>query len=50
MSYKAIYRSLKTESVAVSKSTELDVTLTPFVGDLPYPGLSNFYKRCEVDA
>ena len=47
--FKPIARSLKTDSVAVSKSTEHDVTLTPFVADLSYPGLSNFYRICEVD-
>ena len=36
MSYKPIDRSLKTVSVAVSKSMEHDVTLTPFVADLSY--------------
>ena len=43
-------RGLKTVSVAVSKSTEHDITLTSFVADLPHPGLSNFYMMCEIDA
>ena len=49
MSYKPIERTLKIASVAVLKSTECDVTLTSFVADLPYPGLSNFYIMCEMD-
>ena len=43
-------RGLKTASVAVSISTEHDITLTSFVADLPHPGLSNFYMMCEIDA
>ena len=50
MSYKPIGPNLKTASVAVLKSTENDVTLTSFVTDLSYPGLSNFYIMCEIDA
>ena len=50
MSYKPIDRNLKTASVAVLKSTEHDVTLMSFVADLSYPGLSNFYIMCEIDA
>ena len=50
MSYKPIDRNLKTASVAVLKSTEHDVTLTSFVADLSYPGLSNFYRMCGNDA
>ena len=34
----------------MSKSTEHDVTLTPFVADLSYPGLSTFYIMYEIDA
>ena len=47
---KPINRSLKTASMAVSKSTKNDVTLTPFVADLSYPGLSSFYIMCEIDS
>ena len=36
--------------MAVLKSTEHDITLTSFVADLSYPGLSNFYIICEIDA
>ena len=36
--------------MAVLKSTEHNVTLTSFVADLSYPGLSNFYIMCEIDA
>ena len=36
--------------MAVLKSTEHDVTLTSFVADLSYPGLSNFYIMSEIDA
>ena len=43
-------RVLKTASVAVLKSTEHDVTLTSFVADLSYLGLSTFYIMCEIDA
>ena len=50
MSYKPIDRNLKTASVAVLKSTEHDVTLTSFVAALTYPGISNFYITCEIDA
>ena len=50
MSYKRISPNLKTASVAVLKSTEHDVTLTSFVADLLYPGLSNFYIICGIDA
>ena len=50
MSYKPIDRNLKTASVAVLKSTEHDVTLTLFVADLSYPGISNFYIMCEMYA
>ena len=50
MSYKPIDRNLKTASVAVLKSTEQNVTLTSFVADLAYPGLSNFYIICEIGA
>ena len=50
MSYKPIDRNLKTSSVAVLKSTEHDVTMTSFVADLSYPGLSNFYIMYEIDA
>ena len=49
MSYKPIDRKLKTVSVAVLKSTEHNVTLTSFVADLSYPGISNFYIMCEID-
>ena len=50
MSYfKPIDRNLKTASVAVFKSTEHDVTVTSFVADLSYPGLSNVYIMCEID-
>ena len=42
MSYNPIDRNLKTASVGVLKSTEHDVTLTSFVADLSYPGLSIF--------
>ena len=35
--------------MAVSESTEHDVTLTPFMADLSHPGLSNFYIMCEID-
>ena len=47
MSYKPIDRSLKNVSVALSKSTEYDVTLTSFVSDLSHSGLSNVYIVCE---
>ena len=51
MSYKSIDRNLKTASVAVLKSTEHDVTLTSFVADLLYPGISiflhNVWNWCE---
>ena len=50
MSYKPIDRNLKIVSMAVLKSTEHDVTLTLFVADLSYPGISNFYTVCEIDA
>ena len=52
MSYKPIDRNLKTASVAVLKSTEVehDITLTSFVADLSYPGLPNCYIMCEIDA
>ena len=50
MSYKSIGPNFKTASVAVLKSTEHDVTLTSFVADLSYSGLSNFYITCEIDA
>ena len=40
---------LKTEPVAVSKSTEHDVTLTPFVAVLSHSGFSKLYLMCEVD-
>ena len=50
MSYKPNYRNLKTASVAVLKSTEHDITLTSFAADLSYPGLSNCYIMCEIDA
>ena len=50
MSYKRFGPNFKTASVAVLKSTEHDVTLTSFVADLSYPGLSNFYIMCEIDA
>ena len=50
MSYKPIDRNLKPASVAVLKSTEHDVTLTLFVADLAYPGISNVYIMCEMDA
>ena len=50
MSYKPIDRSLKTAAVAGSKSTENNVTLTPFVVNLSYPRLSNYYIMCEIDA
>ena len=36
--------------MTVLKLTEHDVTLTPFVADLSYPGFSNFYEMCEIDA
>ena len=36
--------------MAVMKSTERDVTLASFVADLSYPGISNFYILCEIDA
>ena len=49
ISYKPFDRSLKTASVAVSKSTE-HVTLTAFVTDLSHPGLSNCYILCGIDA
>ena len=49
MSYKPIDRNLKAASVAVLKSTE-HVTLTSFVADLSYPGISHFYITCEIDA
>ena len=45
-----IDRNLKTASVTVLKSTEHDITLTSFVADLSYPGLSNFNIMCEIDA
>ena len=32
--------------MAVLKLTEHDVTLTPFVANLSYPGLSNFFTKC----
>ena len=38
--YKPIDGNLKTAAVAVLKSTEHDVTLTLFVADLSYPGIS----------
>ena len=47
--YKPIDRSLKTVSVTMSKSTEHNVTLTPFVVNLSYPRLSNCYRTCEID-
>ena len=50
MSYKPIGPNLKTAFVAVLKSTEYDVTLTSFVAKLSYPGLSNVYIMCEIDA
>ena len=50
MSYKPINRNFKTASVAVLKWTEHDVTLTSFVADLSYPGISNIYIMCEIDA
>ena len=50
MSYKPINRSLKTEAVTVSKSTEHNVILTPFVVNLSYHLLSNCYIICEIDA
>ena len=50
MSYKPIDRSSKTASVTVSKLTEHDVTLTPFVAELSCPELSNYYIMCEMDA
>ena len=50
MSYMSIGPNLKTASVAVLKSTEHDVTLSSFVADLSYPGFSNFYVMCEIDA
>ena len=49
--YKPIDRNLKTAFVAGLMLTEDDVTLTPFVAELSYPGLSFFFtKMCEVDA
>ena len=36
--------------MAVLKSTKYDVTLTQIVVDLSYPGLLNFYIKCEIDA
>ena len=42
MSYKPIDRNLKTAFVAVLKLTEHDVTLTPFVAELSYPGAWTF--------
>ena len=36
--------------MAVLKSTEHDVTLTSFVADLSYLGLSNFDRLCGNDA
>ena len=50
MLYKPIDRNVKTASVTVLKSTEHDVTLTSFVVDLSYPGLSIFYTMCEMNA
>ena len=51
MSYKPIGPNLKTAFLVVLKSTEHDVTLTSFVADLSYPGLSIFfYIVCEIDA
>ena len=50
MPYWPIDRGLKTGYVAVSKSTEHDVILTPFVANLLHPGLSNSYIMCEIDA
>ena len=50
MTYKPIDRNLKTASVAVLKSTKHDVTLASFLADLSYPGISNFYILCEIDA
>ena len=50
MSYKSIDRNLKTASVAVLKSMEHYVTLTSFVPDLYYPGLSNFHITYDIDA
>ena len=47
---KAIDRNLKTASMAGLNSKEHGVTLTSFVADLSYPGISNFYKMCEIDA
>ena len=50
MSYKPIDRSLKTASVAVSKSTEQDVTLTTFVAALHTLDFNFFSIMCEIDA
>ena len=50
MLYKPIDRNLETAFVTVLKLTEHDVTLTPFVADQSYPGFSNFYEMCEIDA
>ena len=49
MPHKPIDRNLKTSSVTVLKLMEGDVTLTLFVTDLSYPGLSFFYRICEID-
>ena len=48
--YKPIDRNLKTASVAVLKWTGHNVTLTSFVAGLSYPGLSNYYMMCEINA
>ena len=46
MSYKPIDHNLKTAFVAGLMLTEHDVTLTPFVAELSYPGLSIFFTKC----
>ena len=46
---KPIDRSLKTTSVTVSKSTEHDVILTPFVANPSHSRLSDVYIMCEID-